>query len=104
MKVSFHHKQAGGLEATFDENWNALSLLLEGDFSSTIEKHLEMKKKNTWMGNTSFIKFLGNGKYEIGSEIIMELDPVVIERKPLLLVLSKWQRYLKDKKDCEFKV
>jgi predicted nucleic acid-binding Zn-ribbon protein len=99
MKVSFNHKQEGGMSVTFDGKWNALSLLLEDGNLDRVKKHVELKKPARWSGNIACVQLVDQGQYEIYSELLSDAEKVVIPRKKLLLLIEEWQSYVKHKRD-----
>ena len=93
MKVKYL-VEGGQHKAYIDGDWNALSLFLETDsvFHEAV-KHVTLRERGKWMGNTTTIEFLEGSRYVIYSELEIELSRVEIYEKQFMLLLNAWRKF-----------
>ena len=71
--------EAGQPKVMIDGEWNALSLFLESDSSfSEAVRHIELKKQRRWIGNTSVLHLVSGSKFEVSTELDLELKKILI--------------------------
>ncbi|MFM5038375.1 hypothetical protein ACEUBS_07875 [Aeromonas veronii] len=88
--------EAGQPKVMIDGEWNALSLFLESDSSfSEAVRHIELKKQRRWIGNTSVLHLVSGSKFEVSTELDLELKKVDIYQNQLLALIGAWREFEK---------
>jgi|SRR5690554_1602385 len=100
MKAKFY-LDGGQAKVKIDDEWNALSLFLESDASfAEVVKHVELKKQREWIGNTSIVRPIAGGKYEVSTPLDMDLKSVEVNQKQLLKLIEAWHLFKENNVIC----
>lgn len=104
MKANFYLEN-GNPKVEIDGEWNSLSLFLESDSSfAEAKKHIELKKEKRWMGNTSTLQLVSGSKFEVSTELDVELATVILSQKQLLKLIDAWDKFKHEKAPCVINV
>lgn len=100
MKAKFY-LDGGQPKVEIDNEWNALSLFLESDSSfEDVVRHLELKKQRRWMGNTSVIRHISGSKYQVSTELDVNIKSVELSQSQLLRLIEAWHDFNNNRIDC----
>jgi hypothetical protein len=100
MKAKFYIN-SGQPKVIIDGEWNALSLFLESDSStSDVRSHIELKRGRALRGNVSVVRLISGSSFKVSTELDIELASVTLFQKQLLKLIDVWGKFKSDRKPC----